>query len=131
MQLHCDVLVEAAEGDVGAVMEVVEAVQVLPLFGIPQQFIPTNKHPQNLHVSNVQNCSNTSNSAFRSTFTSKKFSSLLPPSKRFWSVRLHDVRENRFVFVRLRANFKNACKHYSPTETVLIQSSQSRAHTLR
>lgn len=42
VQVHRDVLVEAAEGDEGGVMEVVEAVQVLPLFGIPQQFIPTN-----------------------------------------------------------------------------------------
>lgn len=40
VQVHRDVLVEPAERDVGAVMEVVEAVQVLPLFGIPQQFIP-------------------------------------------------------------------------------------------
>lgn len=35
MQVHCDVLVEAAEGYVGAVVEVVEAVQMLPLFGVP------------------------------------------------------------------------------------------------
>jgi len=39
-QVHRDVLVEAAEGRVRAVLEVVEAVQVLPLFGVPQQFIP-------------------------------------------------------------------------------------------
>lgn len=43
VQVHCDVLVETAEGDVGAVVEVVEAIQVLPFLGIPQQFIPA-KH---------------------------------------------------------------------------------------
>lgn len=40
VQVHADVLVEAAEGNDGTVAEVVEAVQVLALFGIPQQFIP-------------------------------------------------------------------------------------------
>lgn len=36
VQVHCDVFVEAAEVRLGDVVEVVEAVQVLPLFGIPQ-----------------------------------------------------------------------------------------------
>lgn len=49
VQVHRDVLVEAAEGDVGVVMDVVEAIQVLSLFGIPQQFIP----PKKLHFSSV------------------------------------------------------------------------------
>lgn len=49
VQVHRDVLVEFAEGRVGDVMEVVEAVQVLPLFGIPQQFVP----PEELHLSSV------------------------------------------------------------------------------
>lgn len=40
VQVHTDVFVEAAEGNDGAVPKIVEAVQVLPLFGIPQQFIP-------------------------------------------------------------------------------------------
>lgn len=40
VQVHADVCVEAAEGHDGAVTEVVEAVQVLPLFGVPQQLIP-------------------------------------------------------------------------------------------
>ena len=40
VQVHADVFVEAAEGDHGAVAKVVEAVQVLPLFRIPQQFVP-------------------------------------------------------------------------------------------
>lgn len=40
MQVHTDVFVEAAEGNDGAVTKIVEAVQVLPLFGVPQQFIP-------------------------------------------------------------------------------------------
>ncbi len=38
------------------------------------------------------------------------------------SVRLHDVRENWFdVLVRLKPDFKNACKRFSPTEIVLNQ----------
>lgn len=40
VQIHADVFVEAAEGDKGAITKIVEAVQVLPLFGVPQQFIP-------------------------------------------------------------------------------------------
>lgn len=40
VQVHADVLVEAAEGHAGAVPQVVEAVQVLALFGVPQQFVP-------------------------------------------------------------------------------------------
>lgn len=39
-QVHTDVLVEAAQRHRRAVVEVVQAVQVLPLFGVPQQFIP-------------------------------------------------------------------------------------------
>lgn len=40
VQVHTDVFVEAAEGNDGAVTKIVETVQVLPLFGVPQQFIP-------------------------------------------------------------------------------------------
>lgn len=40
VQVHTDVFVEAAEGNNRAIPKIVEAVQVLPLFGIPQQFIP-------------------------------------------------------------------------------------------
>lgn len=50
VQVHRDVLVEGADGGVGAVAEVVEAVQLLPLPGVPQQFVSANtiegKHKQ-------------------------------------------------------------------------------------
>lgn len=44
VQLHRDVLVEGAEGYGRAVAQVVKAVQVLPLLGIPQQFVPACIH---------------------------------------------------------------------------------------
>lgn len=40
MQVHADVFVETAEGNNGAITKIVEAIQVLPLFGIPQKLIP-------------------------------------------------------------------------------------------
>ncbi len=46
------------------------------------------------------------------------------------SQRSHDVRESRFiVLVLLKPDFQNACKHFSLTEIILNQISQSRANT--
>lgn len=36
VEVHGDVLVQGAQGDLRGVVEVVQSIQVLPLFGIPQ-----------------------------------------------------------------------------------------------
>lgn len=43
MQVHGDVLIQGAQGDLRGVVEVVQAIQVLPLFGIPQQLVPAER----------------------------------------------------------------------------------------
>lgn len=43
VEVHGDVLVQGAQGDLRGVVEVVQAIQVLPLFGIPQQLVPAER----------------------------------------------------------------------------------------
>lgn len=49
LQANADVFVEAIEGNNRVIVKIVETVHVLPLFGIPQQFIP----PKKLHLPSV------------------------------------------------------------------------------
>lgn len=53
VQVHGDVLVQGAERDLRAVLEVVEAVQVLPLFGIPQQLVSVGQRPGSTALSQL------------------------------------------------------------------------------